>query len=500
MGGTKAAARAWWPLALLALWLLATLSVRPLLLPDEGRYTGVAREMLLGDGLTPTLNGLPYFHKPPLMYWLDMAAMSVLGVGQWAVRFGPALGAFVMGAALFLHLRRTHGDAVARTGLALLATMPLFFIGAQYANHDMGVAGFITLAVFSLLRAVEIPGRRALRWQVLGGAACGLAVLSKGLIGVVLPVAVVAPWLLAQGRWRCVLALLHPAGVAALLAVALPWMLLMQHHHPGFFDYFIVEQHFRRFAGTHFNNAQPWWFFIAVLPLLTLPWIGLLWAAVRRAWLRRHDPALWFPVWLPVWWIVVIVGFFSLPHSKLVGYVMPAMAPLVMLLAPVLVAWPRLLRWLLPTTALALLGVVAALALAAPGSHRDVARALAPQLGAGDRVVYIDEYFFDFALYAGLREPVFVVSDWADPELPLNDNWRKELFDAAKRFGTPAQARVLWPEQRDTQVLCHDKSVWLVVPHVHAARVGAWPGVSLVLRGKNAQLMRAPPRACAAPP
>jgi len=94
------------PLLLLAAWLLATLGVRPLLVPDEGRYVGVAREMLRGDGLTPLLDGMPFFHKPPLMYWIDMAAMSVFGVNGFALRMAPAVGAWVMGAGLYLALRR----------------------------------------------------------------------------------------------------------------------------------------------------------------------------------------------------------------------------------------------------------------------------------------------------------------------------------------------------------------------------------------------------------
>src|SRR5438874_10275538 len=89
-------------LTLFALWLLATLGAHPLLLPDEGRYANVARDMLHGDGLTPLLNGLPFFHKPPLMYWLDMAAMALLGVNQFSARVAPFVGAWAMGAALFL--------------------------------------------------------------------------------------------------------------------------------------------------------------------------------------------------------------------------------------------------------------------------------------------------------------------------------------------------------------------------------------------------------------
>src|SRR3954470_9100546 len=122
-------------LPLLALWLLATMGVRPLLLPDEGRYGTVARDMLQqGDGLVPLLNGLPFFHKPPLMYWLDMAAMAVLGVDPFAGRFGSFVGAMTMAAALFLAARRWHGLQAGTAALAVLATTPFFFIAAQYAN------------------------------------------------------------------------------------------------------------------------------------------------------------------------------------------------------------------------------------------------------------------------------------------------------------------------------------------------------------------------------
>ncbi|MEO6033508.1 MAG: dolichyl-phosphate-mannose--protein mannosyltransferase, partial [Burkholderiaceae bacterium] len=102
------------PLALgaLALWLLLTLGLRPLLLPDEGRYANVAREMLLGDWLVPTLNGLPFFHKPPLMYWIDIVAMHAFGVTVFAARAASLVGAWLMGAALFLALRRWHGPRV----------------------------------------------------------------------------------------------------------------------------------------------------------------------------------------------------------------------------------------------------------------------------------------------------------------------------------------------------------------------------------------------------
>ena len=470
----------------LALWLLATIAVRPLLLPDEGRYAGVAYEMLLGDGLVPTLAGLPFFHKPPLLYWLDLGALRLFGINEFAARCGPAVLAWVLGAALFLHLRRWHGVAVARTGLAVLATSPLFFIGGQYVNHDVGVAACITVAVLAAVRAVDDPQRVSRRWLVVAWAACGLGVLAKGLIGVVLPGLVVVPWwiwqLRAQGRWRDSLMLLHPFGLLAFAVVVLPWMGAMQSRYPGFFDYFIVEQHFRRFTGSTFNNRMPFWFYAAVLPLLMLPWSLWLWPALRRGLSAQTG--------LYVWWVVAIAGFFSLPASKLVGYVMPALAPMAALLALTLqvraTPWPRVAFG----AAAACVAIVFVVAWKAPGSHREIALALGQRMQPGDRVAFIDDYFYDVPFYARLKVPALVVSDWSASDIAQHDNWRKELFDAA-RFSRDHGAGVLWHWARLPDLACGPGRTWVLASAEHHARLaGALPGLTLVQAVRGLELLQ----------
>jgi len=499
--GAAIAPGPWWArapqvLGLLALWLLATAGLRPLLLPDEGRYAEVAREMLAGDGLVPLLNGLPFFHKPPLTYWVDIAGMALFGPSAFTARLGPALGAWLMGAALWLSLRHRLGPATAGAGLLVLATCPFFFIGGQYANHDMLVAGTLSLAVLCLYRALE-DGPPQRRWLLAGWAACALAVLAKGLIGIVLPALVIGPWLLAQGRWRDVLRLLHPAGLAVFAAIALPWYGLMQQRYPGFFDYFIVEQHFRRFAQVGFNNQQRWWFFVLVLPALTLPWSAWLPAAVKRAVAGiGATPTDRRFLGLMAWWVVAIVGFFSLPASKLVGYILPVLAPWCALLAPVLAAS----RWRKPVAAAAALlclGLVAGLAWRAPQSNRDVGRALRAQVAPQDLVVLVDEALNDAVFEARLAQPALVASDWADPELPRRDNWRKELADAA-RFDPATAARVLLPIAQLPQLVCRGQRVWLLEPNRDAPRAALVPGAQLVLKGRHSTLWRAEPRACTA--
>ena len=491
-------------LGLLAVWLLATLGLRPLLVPDEGRYANVAREMLLGvaghgDGLVPTLNGLPFFHKPPLMYWLDMAAMQLFGVTPFAGRMASMLGAWLMGAALFFALRRWHGQRAAGIALGVLATCPFFFIGAQYANHDMLVAGLVSAAVLALARALDEPAgaRPSLRWLLIGWVLCALAVLAKGLIGFVLPALVIGPWLLAQGRWRDMFRLLHPLALLALALVALPWFVLMQHRYAGFFDYFVVEQHFRRFAQTNFNNVHPFWFFVVVLPALTLPWSAWAPAATQQLW--RERPRAFG---LLVWWVVAVLGFFSIPSSKLVGYALPAVAPWCALLGLGIAARPGTAwRWVMGASALLCVAIVGGFTVKSPHSNRAAALALAAQIAPGDQVVMVDEYLYDLPFYARLTTPVLVASDWADPALPTHDNWRKELFDAA-RFDPAMGHRVLWPLAQLGALPCGAGTVWFVVPAGASARIASHGGTgnpSVITRAfadAQTELWRAPARRC----
>ena len=502
-------ASAGWVLGALAVWLLCTAWARPLLLPDEGRYGEVARQMWLGDGLVPMLNGVPFFHKPPLSYWVNMLGLSVFGAQPFSVRLAPALGAWLMGAALWLTLRRRANAQVAGTSLLVLATTPFFFIGGQYANHDMLVAGTISAAVLSFVRALEPPpagGRIGrLRWLLLGWACCGLALLSKGLIGVVLPALVIGPWLLAQGRWRDVLRLLHPLGLAVFAAVALPWLWAMQQRYPGFFDYFIVEQHFRRFASRSFNNVQPAWFYLWVLPFLTLPWSPALikaWPRVRQALRRPANPGQaetrrW--VGLLLWWLVVVVGFFSMPASKLVGYIMPALLPFCALLAlPFTGADGRAQRWLgrvAVGAVLFCLALIVALAVAAPKSGRDVGQTLRGLVTPSDVVVLVEQSFNDVVFEARLTQVPLVATDWTHPDVLGRDSWRKELADTV-RFDAARVQAVMYPVDQLARLVCQGRRVWLVEGNDANSRSAGVPGVQVVLKGRNATLWRAEPRPC----
>lgn len=465
----------WWPLVLLALWLVATAGWRPVALPDEGRYGGVAYEMLRsGDGLTPTLFGMPYFHKPPLMYWIDIAALKVLGPHALALRMAPLVGAWVMGLALWIEAGARYGHDGACKALAVLAVLPLFYLGSQYANHDMLVAGCISLAVAAARRALT-PQRRSLAWLCTAWGAMALALLSKGLIGVVLPGLIVAPWLLVNRRWADLRFALHPLALLVFVAIALPWMVAMQQRYPGFFDYFIIEQHFARYTEARFNNPQPWWFFLVVLPLGTLPLSLRLPGALRRT-------------GFDLWWVVVILAFFSMPRSKLVGYVLPALLPLALLLFE---AWRgrRGERAAWVVAALVCVLTVPAVVYWGRPDHSDVGTALRERLAPGDRVLLTGGSFFDLRLQARLDAPPAVLDDWEALRSRGGDSWRQELLDAA-RFDPARGDEVLWTPARLARERCQAGRIWLV-----AAPADALPDARPVFTGRRATLFELPPPA-----
>jgi len=440
----------------LFVWLVFTAYLRPLFLPDEGRYGGVAREMLQGDWLVPVLNGMPFFHKPPLFYWIDILTMSVFGVNELTARAGAIVGAWLCGAAVLLAMRRWHGLHAGVTALLVLATSPLFYLAAQYANHDMLVAGLITVAILSFARAVEDEQQLARRWLRLGYAVCALAMLAKGLIGVVFPVLVIVPWLLLQGRWRTVLKLIDLVGILIFLGIAAPWFVAMQMRYSGFFDYFFVHQHFQRYLQTSFNNVLPFWSYFAALPLLTIPWALFAPAALWKVWQERTPLQL-----LYFWWLVAILLFFSLPSSKLVGYILPVLAPWSMLIGMWL-APRKFMPWLAGSAAIVCIALVVWAAKQEPDAHRIVASILVKQMAAQDELVFVGDYFYDIPFYAKRRKPVMVLEDWQSPEIDTVDNWRQELKQSAQ-FDPARGARQLIERNNIGALTCVQANLWFVV-------------------------------------
>jgi len=448
--------------------VLVVTSLRPLMLPDEGRYVGVALEMInSGNWTIPTLDGLPYFQKPPLFYWITAASLSVFGTGQLAARLAPLLGAGITAVALFLFARRWSDPTRARNALVVLLAQPLFLCAGQFANLDMLVAGLITATIALLAHSVlaREEGQPRLAPLLAAYAFAGFGVLAKGLIGAVIPGMVIGAWLLATRRWRAIGPLFSWRGAALFAAIAVPWFVAAQQRYDGFFDYFFVVQHFRRFTSTGFNNAQPIWFYAAVLAGVFLPWAPWLYRQLRPQSVSiARDPVR--PLMLL--WLGVVLAFFSIPQSKLLGYILPTMAPLAWLVsdgaarAGKLTAGMRTWWWGAAGLGVAtMLALVIGLTLMPRNSAREIAEELQAHRAQGEPVMMLGRFDFDVAFYARLREPILVVDAWSSADVQHRDNWRKELADAARFDPVAAKSRLV--DSKDlVATLCRAPVTWII--------------------------------------
>ena len=462
-----------WPALATALlcWLCGTLWMRALAVPDEGRYVGVAWEMLQShDWLTPTLDGLPYFHKPPLFYWLTAISLKLFGPTEWAARVAPMLGALLAAGSSYFLIQRWMSARIAHWSLLILVTSPFFYGGAQYANHDMLVAGCITAAIaFAADAILSLQAGRAYRASLLlAWSAAALGLLTKGLIGIVLPGAVIIVWLLVERRLRLVPRLLWWPAPLLFVLIAAPWFSLMQMTYPGFLHYFFIYQQFQRFAASGFNNAQPFWFYPAVLVLLNLPWVLLLYTRLSLA---RATDANQLSMRRLLWiWLAVIVLFFSLPQSKLIGYVLPVLPALAALLAEGMLhhpLWGGVVRW--RRLALAVLAaslcvvLIFAISLRDSGASRRLGELYQKLHQAEQPLVFVNIYPFDLPFYSKAKQPIIVFEDWRNEQLVQKDNWRKELFDAG-RFAPALGAQVLRQVEQLPAFLCAHPVTWVMAP------------------------------------
>ena len=378
-------------LLLLALALVAVfglgLGSHPLYNPDEGRYAEVPREMLAtGDWVTPHLDGVKYLEKPPLMYWAVAVCLRVFGPSEWSARAPVAL--FGLGGVLLTYAagRRLYGRAAGLLAAAVLATSLLYFVLARLLIIDMAVSVLIAATLFCFILGVQEPPGARRRWLFHGlYASAALATLAKGLIGVLVPGAVMFLWLLLLNQWRRLRPFFLPTGALIFLAIAAPWHVLAAQRNPEWPRFYLLYEHWERFFATGHKRTEPWWFFGPVLLLGLFPWVGFLWAALRRrlagGWARRGENAA---AWFLVLWAGFIFLFFSASESKLVPYLLPVFPALAVLigaeLAPALAAPPAgggrwgvgLFSFLCGLLAMAL-GV----AVLRPGILRDTAQAVA---------------------------------------------------------------------------------------------------------------------------
>jgi 4-amino-4-deoxy-L-arabinose transferase-like glycosyltransferase len=319
-------------LFLVGLWF-GTLDYRRLAEPDEGRYAEIAREMAASsDWVTPRLDGLKYFEKPALQYWATAAAFRAFGESEGVARLWPALTGLLALVATLIAAQRLWGRTLGYVSALVLASCLWFMGGGHVLTVDMGVSGFMTLTLAAFLiaqRDTATPAERR-RWMWLAWAAMGLAVLSKGLIGIVLPGAILVLYMLWQRDWKRLTQIELGVGLVIFLAITLPWFVTVSLRNPEFAQFFFVHEHFQRFTTTIAHRVEPWWYFMPLLLIGALPWTSLLPGALRMA--AAPAPGSFQPQRLLLLWAVFIFVFFSVSDSKLPLYIVPifpAVAPLI---------------------------------------------------------------------------------------------------------------------------------------------------------------------------
>lgn len=334
--------------ALLCLLFFGFNWIRPLSHPDEGRYVRIPQEMVeRGNYVTPQLNGVDYFYKPPLFYWLQTIPLRISGTAEAGLRFFPALAALITCLAVVAAGRRLWDEWTGWLAALVLATAGLFYGMSQIVILDMLLTACISVALLCYLGGIDLPeGRRRKALFALFYLSLGLAVMTKGLIGLVIPAAVIGLWTICLWRWKDVLRVYLLPGMLLFLAVVVPWHALATLENPatngrffssdpsgqGFAWFYFWHEHVLRYIDPgSAERSKPWWFFLAVTPLGLLPWAVFLpgCAAALARGRRFLEPPLLF---LIVWALFPVV-FFSLSSSKLPPYVLPSMPALALLLA-----------------------------------------------------------------------------------------------------------------------------------------------------------------------
>lgn len=341
----------------LLIWLalgVLPLFLRPLWEPDEGRYAEIPREMLAtGDWLTPRLNYVLYFEKPPFQYWLSALSMRLFGTEPWAARLPLALATLAAMWAAW-RLARRLGAVVPMWAAFMAASCVLGFVCGQILTLDALFAACFVLTVMAAVESVaaHLERRSPLLWTLLAFGSLSLSLLVKGLAGPVLMGGILVAalpfaWSDLRLRKAILRVFLDPWGWTLFFAISVPWFVLVEQANPGHARFFFIHEHFQRYSShVHARQGHSNWFldklyFVVVLGVGLLPWLSMSLTGFVRGlgFMRRkgpqteQGPLLRWAVAMLVMAAAVPFAFFTLSGSKLPTYILPAIVPMVALAA-----------------------------------------------------------------------------------------------------------------------------------------------------------------------
>ena len=425
----------------------------PFLVPDEARYIEVAREMLAsGNYITPHLNGSIYLDKPILFFWCESMIIHVFGVHEWSARLLPeffaTLGSvFCYWAGVKLYNRRTG-----LLSAGILTTMGLYFFLAHYTDMDMLIAVLTSCSLWLFIVAVnEQTDRLRSCYFLLMYVFAGFAFLAKGLIGFVFPIAIIGLWIMLMNQWRILKNVHLVVGLIIIAVITLPWLIMVQQQPPSFLHYFFYVEQCHRYVATNFHQQHSIFFFVPILLVGVLPWTVFLYQAMAYfiKQIRNDIKSSGNEIYLLLWPLFILV-FFSLPHTKLVGYILEVFPPIAMIIACYLDRhWhKKLVLCLLVGTVIFELAFMSTMRLYPLRSVKPLVLMIQQHIKPQDKVVSFDNCYFDAMLY--LARPITIVSDWhVGPN--VKDNWQHDLSQSIiyQHYQSPyfidqAQFNVLW--------------------------------------------------------
>jgi 4-amino-4-deoxy-L-arabinose transferase len=318
------------------------LGVRDLAVPDETRYAEIPREMIAdGDWISPHLNGVKYFEKPVLGYWVHAGAIMIFGENNFAVRLPSAmavgLSALLIYILVYQVCRKDKKENDMETVLAPLIYLSCFevFGVGNTAVLDNLFSFFLTATIISFYLSTEAlrGSAREKRFLIASGVACGLAFLTKGFLAFAVPVLALAPYLIWQRRFIDLFRMSWLPILTAVLVV-LPWSILIHFREPDFWNYFFWNEHIRRFMADNAQHKESFWFFFLTAPGMVIPWTFMIPAMLSGLRGRLNVPG---PdgrlIRLSVCWMVLPFLFFSFSNGKLLTYILPCIPPFAILMA-----------------------------------------------------------------------------------------------------------------------------------------------------------------------
>jgi 4-amino-4-deoxy-L-arabinose transferase len=307
------------------------LGIRPIIIPDESRYAEIPREMIAsGDWIVPRLNGLRYFEKPVMGYWLNALSIKLFGENAFAVRFPSAAATGLSAFMVFLLIRRFSGGTTAATQAALIFLTSFIVFGVGTFNIlDSMLAMFVTASMTSFFFAYNADSSKKNVFLLLFGMFCALAFLTKGFLAFAIPVMVIVPFMIWEGRFKALFIICWLPIIAAILFV-IPWAVMVHFKAPDFWNFFVFNEHIKRFLSSGAQHHESFWYYLYWFPAAALPWTCLFPAAILG--LKKTGIKASITRFAICWFFFPFL-FFSVSKGKILTYILPCFPPFAMLMS-----------------------------------------------------------------------------------------------------------------------------------------------------------------------